>query len=267
MKISVAVRASSFFRVLGPYILIGILLVGWESTTRAELIDPFLLPIFSDVVWRIVKDLFSGELLVGISFTLARTLVSFVIAAIVGITLGIGISRIGFLKWFLDPIIFIGLPMPKIALLPVFMIWFGLFDSSKIAMTAFSASFQIIVTVWMGADNVQKELIWSARSLGARPHFIPWEVIIPAALPRILTALQIALPICLIVELVAEFVMGGAGLGATMLQASRNADSLGVFAGIFEIGLLGFVLIKTLEFIRRRLLVWHQEETRTEATV
>lgn len=264
MSRTVAARADDLFQIIGPYFLIGLLLITWEMTARAKLIDPFLLPVFTDVLWRIITDLISGELARGVFFTMARTLISFAIASVVGIAIGVGISRIRFLKWFMDPIVFIGLPMPKIALLPVFMIWFGLFDSSKIAMTAFSASFQIIVTVWMGADSVQKELIWSARSLGAKPHLIPLEIIIPATLPRILTALQIALPICLIVELVTEFVMGGTGLGAIMLQASRNADSLGVFAGIFEIGLLGILLIRTLEIVRRRLLVWHQEESKPE---
>ena len=84
-------------------------------------------------------------------------------------------------------------------------------------------------------------------------------MILPAALPEILTALQVALPICLIVTIVSEMTMGGDGLGASMLNAARFADSVGVFSGIVEVAVTGIVLIKLLELVRRRLLKWHQE--------
>jgi taurine transport system permease protein len=78
-------------------------------------------------------------------------------------------------------------------------------------------------------------------------------------LPQILTGLQVAVPIALIVALVTEMIMGGGGLGDTMLQSARYVDSPGVFAGIVEIGIVGYCCISAMELIRRRLLVWHQE--------
>jgi ABC-type nitrate/sulfonate/bicarbonate transport system permease component len=86
-----------------------------------------------------------------------------------------------------------------------------------------------------------------------------WQVMLPAALPQILTGLQVALPLALIVAVVAEMAMGGYGLGGAMMTASRFADSRGVFAGIVEIGVVGFGLVKAMALLRRRLLVWHQE--------
>jgi len=176
------------------------------------------------------------------------------------------ISRNAAIRWFFDPLISIGLPMPKIALLPVFMLWFGLFDLSKILMVAFSATFQIVIATWAATKSIEKELIWSAQSLGANRREILREVILPAAMPQIMTGLQIAMPICLIVVLITEMIMGGQGLGDSMLRSARYVDSPGVFAGIVEIGIVGFCVIKAMEFIRRRLLVWHQE-TREETTV
>ena len=81
-----------------------------------------------------------------------------------------------------------------------------------------------------------------------------WQIVLPAALPQILTGLQVALPISLIVAIVAEMAMGGYGLGGAMMSASRFADSRGVFAGIVEIAIVGYVLIKAMALIRRRLL-------------
>jgi len=247
------------FDRVGPFLTLGALLIAWELASRLEWVMAFLLPPLSGVVMRIFQDLFTGRLVFDIGMTLYRAISAFSIAAISGITLGILISRVRPIRWFFDPLLSIGLPMPKVALLPIFMLWFGLFDASKILMAAFSASFQIVVTTWAATRGVERELVWSARSLGASEQQILREVVFRAAMPQILTGLQIAMPICLIVVLVTEMVMGGQGLGDAMLRSARYVDSPGVFAGIVEIGLLGFCVMKTMEVVRRRLLAWHQE--------
>jgi len=85
------------------------------------------------------------------------------------------------------------------------------------------------------------------------------EVVFPAALPQIMTGLQVSLPIALIVCIVAEMKMGGVGLGGAMITASRFADSPGVFACIVEIAIAGYLLVRVMALIRRRLLAWHPE--------
>jgi ABC-type nitrate/sulfonate/bicarbonate transport system permease component len=262
----IGVAGRRIFNTYGPYMTIFVLLAGWELAARLELVIAFLLPPLSVVVARIATDFASGQLPMDIAITLYRTIVAFLLAAVGGVTLGILISRNASVRWFFDPLVSIGLPMPKIALLPVFMLWFGLFDLSKILMVAFSASFQIVIATWAAAQSIEKELIWSAQSLGASRREILREVILPAAMPQILTGLQIAMPICLIVVLITEMLMGGQGLGDSMLRSARYVDSPGVFAGIVEIGIVGFCVIRAMEYIRRRLLVWHQE-TREETTV
>lgn len=82
---------------------------------------------------------------------------------------------------------------------------------------------------------------------------------LPAALPQIMTGLQVSLPLCLLVAVVAEMLMGGYGLGGAMIEASRFANSVGVFAGIVEIAVVGYIMVKALAYVRRRLLIWHQE--------
>jgi ABC-type nitrate/sulfonate/bicarbonate transport system permease component len=95
--------------------------------------------------------------------------------------------------------------------------------------------------------------------MGASEREVTWQIVLPAALPQILTGLQVALPIALIVAIVTEMAMGGYGMGGAMMQASRFANSPGVFAGIVEIAVVGYVLVKGLGLVRRRLLMWHQE--------
>jgi taurine transport system permease protein len=168
-------------------------------------------------------------------------------------------SRNVLARWFFDPIISVGFPMPKIAFLPIIILWLGLYDVSKISIVVFDAIFPVVTATLAGLAAVDRELIWSARNMGASEREVMWQVALPAALPQILTGLQVALPIALIVAIIGEMVMGGYGLGGAMMSASRFADSRGVFAGIVEIAVVGYGLIKAMAFLRRRLLIWHQE--------
>jgi ABC-type nitrate/sulfonate/bicarbonate transport system permease component len=235
------------------------LAVAWELAARLHITTDFLLPSCSTVLRRLGADTVSGELPTALGFTLYRALVGFVLAGLLGVTLGILIARIRVARWFFDPLVSVGLPMPKIAFLPVFILWFGVFDWSKILLVAFSAVFPVIVEAAAATENVDKILIWSARGLGVGERRLLWEIALPAAFPQIMTGLQVALPISLIVAVLAEMQMGGEGLGGTMMKSFRFADSPGVFSGIVAIAVAGSVLVKAMEVLRRRLLIWHTE--------
>ncbi len=234
----------------------------WEFGARYGAINPFLLPPLSAVLGRLWDDLISGAVLVDLGLTLYRALLGFAIGAVIGVPVGILMSRSALVRWFFDPLISIGFPMPKIAFLPIFILWFDIYDTSKIIMVAFSCFFPIVSATWAGTSSLDKWPIWSARSLGASERELLWEVYLPMAMPQILTGLQVALPVGMITTIVTEMLMGGRGIGGTMITAGRFADLLGVFAGIIEIIILGFVVVKSLELIRRRLLVWHPESRR-----
>jgi ABC-type nitrate/sulfonate/bicarbonate transport system permease component len=254
-----ALRLQALFRGAMRVFSIVVLLVAWELFARSGKVTPFMLPPFSDVVMRIYSDAIGGDLWINMEQTLYRALTGFFIAAAVGILLGAAMSRNALARWFFDPIISVGFPMPKIAFLPIIMLWLGLFDVSKISMIVFDAIFPVVTATIAGIQGVEKELIWSARNMGASDRELMWQIVLPAALPQILTGLQVALPIALIVAVVVEMAMGGYGLGGAMMTASRFADSRGVFAGIVEIAILGYAIIKIMAFMRRRLLIWHQE--------
>ncbi len=168
-------------------------------------------------------------------------------------------SRNAIADWFFDPIVSVGFPMPKIAFLPVVILWLGVYDVSKITIIVIDAIFPVIAATVIAIAGVEKELIWSARNMGASNRELLHQIILPAAFPQIMTGLQVALPLSLIVAVVAEMLMGGYGLGGAMMTASRFANSPGVFAGIVEIAIVGYCLVKAMSLIRRRLLIWHPE--------
>jgi ABC-type nitrate/sulfonate/bicarbonate transport system permease component len=235
------------------------LAAAWEIAARSGAFTPYMLPALSAVLERIWSDLIAGDLLINTGVTLYRALAGFLIGAVAGIALGMGICRNRLANWFFDPIISVGFPMPKIAFLPVVMLWLGVYDMSKITMISVEAIFPVVTATIVGIRGVERELLWSARNMGAGERELLWQIALPAALPQIITGLQVALPIALIVAIVTEMFMGGYGLGGAMNTAARFADSRGVFAGIVEIAVIGYALVKGMGLIRRRLLLWHQE--------
>ena len=236
-----------------------VLIVAWEGLARSGQFTPFVLPSLSSVIERIWADAMSGDLAINTGLTVYRAMVGFLISMVGGILIGVAMSRSVIANWFFDPIISVGFPMPKIAFLPIIILWLGFYDVPKIAMVVFDAIFPVVTATLAGFLGVERELIWSARNMGANNRELLSQIVLPAALPQIMTGLQVALPLTLIVAVVAEMLMGGYGLGGAMMTASRFANSTGVFAGIVEIAVIGYVLVKTMSLIRRRLLIWHQE--------
>jgi ABC-type nitrate/sulfonate/bicarbonate transport system permease component len=238
---------------------IAVLLAAWEFLARSGTFTPYQLPALSAVLERIWSDAWSGDLAINTALTLYRALVSFAICTVGGVAIGMAMSRNVVANWFFDPIISVGFPMPKIAFLPVVILWLGVYDVSKITIVVIDAIFPVIAATIIAIQGVERELIWSARNMGANNRELLTQIVLPAALPQILTGLQVALPLTLIVAVVAEMLMGGYGLGGAMMTASRFANSTGVFAGIVEIAVIGYCLVKAMWLLRRRLLIWHQE--------
>lgn len=244
-----AVRAAS----------VGAVLATWQVVASAGVVSEFLLPRPATIAVRLFQDLTDGSFLAAAAATLLRTAAGFAIAVVAGVTIGLLIARVAVARWFFDPLVSVGLPTPKIAFLPIFVLWFGIFDTSKVLMAAFNAVFPIIVATAAGTQAVDKFILWSAAGMGAGRGQLLWGIALPAALPTILTGLQVALPISLIVIIVSEMATGADGLGGSMILAMRLADSPGVFSGIVGTALVGLLLLKSIELVRRRLLVWHEE--------
>jgi ABC-type nitrate/sulfonate/bicarbonate transport system permease component len=248
-------RRLAIFRALS----IGGFFLLWEFVSRIGVFTPFLLPAPSTILAYLWDDALAGVLLVNIRLTLGRMFTGYVLAALIGIPLGICIARIALVRWFFDPLVSIALPMPLVAFLPIFILWLGASNASKVALIASSCVFPILVQAWAGTQNLDKFLSWSALSLGAGKRALLWEIALPAAMPQIFTGLQIAFPIAFISATVAEMLMGGGGIGGQIVDGMRMSDSPELFAGIVTVGLVGAVLAKVMELIRRRLLVWHAE--------
>lgn len=236
-----------------------VLLLIWEIVARMQIVSPYMLPSFSDVLARFWAELGDGTFVENLIETMRRALLGFGIAVVAGVGVGFIIARNATANWLLTPLISLGFPLPKITFMPVFILWLGVYDSSKVLMIVCDAIFPVITSTVAGIHGMDRYLIWSARNLGAREHHLWYTTILPAAAPQILSGIEVALPISLIIAVITEMMLGGAGLGGSMMGAWRFADSVGVFAGLFELSIVGLLLIQVMSAVRRRILRWHPE--------
>jgi len=237
------------------YSLVAILVL-WEVVGQLGLVHHYFLPPLSEVIDRFVVLTVSGQMLNAAVLTLQRAFIGLAIAAVFGVIVGILCARNAFVEWFFDPLIKIGYPVPIISLIPVFMLWFGIGDISKIIMVAVGTFWPVAVNARNSTRQVDKNLVWSARMMGTSDRRLLWRVILPAASPGILTGIQIAMPLSLIITFVFEMVAGGGGLGALEIAGVRSFRSEQVYAAIIAIMLIGIALDRLLRYARERLLAW-----------
>ncbi len=161
------------------------------TLARSGTLTPYQLPALTTVLGRIWIDAVSGDLWVNTALTLYRALVGFAICAVLGVLIGVAMSRNVVANWFFDPIVSVGFPMPKIAFLPVVILWLGVYDVAKISIIVIDAIFPVIAATVIAIQGVPHELIWSARNMGANDRDVLRQVILPAASPQIITGLQV----------------------------------------------------------------------------
>ena len=158
-------------------------LLAWEAASRLALVNPYFLPAPSILIQRAHLVLLDGSLLQHMAATLWCALAALALCVVVSVPLGVAMARNRAVHWFFDPLISLGLPVPKVALWPIFVLWFGFHDQSKILLTAFACAFPVISATHLGTHSVDKFVVWSALNLGTGPHRLLWKVVFRAAVP------------------------------------------------------------------------------------
>ena len=238
---------------------IPLLLVVWQLVVGTGLVQSKLLPGPVEVWSVLVVEIGNGQLPYHAAVTVSRALVGFVLAALVGVPFAAAMARSELWRNLFEPIFFLGYPVPKIALFPVFTYIFGIGAPSKVAFTFLECLYPIVVTAFFGFRGVQTRLIWTAANFGASPSVILRRVVLPAALPSIFAGLRIALPIALIIVVVTEMIGDSRGLGHYITIWSTRFSFSHVYAAIFIIGICGFLLDQGLVLVRRRVVYWQRE--------
>lgn len=246
-------------RTLLPYYSVLLILLLWEIVGRSGVIHPVLLPPFSKVAVRFFELLLFEKLLYHTGQSMFRMWIGLGLATVVGVPLGIAMARFAPIRSLFELPLSLGFPIPKIAIYPVLIIFFGVLHASKIMLIFIESIFPIIMATLHGALLVERRLIWSAESMGTAERKILWNVIFPLTLPHIFTGFRIGLIVSLIVVFLSEMIAGAEGLGHMMMASSRVFRSVDMFAAIAMISMLGLLFDRILLSVRRKLLKWHPE--------
>ncbi|HBS50782.1 MAG TPA: ABC transporter permease [Rhodobacteraceae bacterium] len=233
-----------------------VLLLVIEWGTRAGWISNLTLPRPSDVGATLVELWQSGMLVSHMTPSLTRLVVGSLMGVSAGIALGLAIGLFSYARAGLVPLVSALFPIPKIALLPLFVIWFGIDEGSKYALIALGTFTPTVVATFGAVDNVDRGLIRMGQSFGLRWTSIVGKIVLPGALPGILSGLRVSLAIGIILLVAAEMLGAEHGIGAYILQAGSLYDLERLFAGVVILSALGVLVSWGIGLIEKRLLRW-----------
>lgn len=220
----------------------------WYVFANSGLVSSDILPDPRRVAAALYEDAINLILLNHALVSAGRALAGFALAIPVGVLLGALIARVRLVDMLLEPITFMTYPVPKIAFFPILTLAFGVGSPSKIAFAFLESFYPIVAASIFAFRGIRTRLIWAAQSMGATKMQILLRVMIPVALPGIVTGLRIALPVSVLVVIVAEMIGDGRGLGFYIADASLSFQTAKVYAGIIVVGILGFTFDRILVF-------------------
>src|SRR2546428_640629 len=236
--------------------LVGLWQLLWVWGLPAYVLGP------GDIVKHFFAALASEELYQHIGASLLRSLPGFAIGALLGVALGLlaGVTRA--FEQMLSPVIFLSYPVPKIVMLPVFMLWFGIGDLSKILIIALACFYPCFINAYYGARATPRLLVWSARNMGASEAHIWLRVVLPAALPLVFAGLRVALALSFIVMFATEMINARSGLGHLIRVAESGLRFDLMYVSLVTIAILGYAGDRLLRLARRRVVACREHAAR-----
>ena len=238
-----------------PLLILALL---WEALVRTGLVSQLVLPPFSAVMAAFEPLATDGDTYAHLLSSLMRAASGLGLAILIGTTAGVLMAWYPTVRALVNPIVQMFYPMPKSALIPVMILWFGLGDMSKIVLIFLGCLLPIVVSSFNGARGVDDVLIWSARSLGASRNKVLWQIVIPAAMPEILTGIRTALAISFVLLVSSELVIAKDGIGYLISGFGDGGAYDAMFACIIVVVAIGFFADRAFQFLMRRLLIWRE---------
>ena len=235
-------------------------IAAWEAIVRVFQIPIFILPAPTQVGMALYRGLASGVYLDHLKYTLLETLLGFIVGAALGFFLGTAVAMNRYVEFFFYPYIVMFQSLPKVALAPLIVVWFGLGLTSKVINAALVAFFPLLVNTMVGLKSADEDRVSLMRSLAASNQQIFWMLRLPNALPFVMAGLDVAMIFALIGAIVAEFVGAQRGLGMLIQSMNFNMDVAGQFSILIILSLVGLVLNRIIMLIRRRIMFWDPSE-------
>ncbi len=234
-------------------------LAAWEAAVRLVRIPDYILPLPGEVLAALGRGFvapFAQGYLIHIAYTVGEALAGFAIGGVCGIAIGTLVSQFEIIERGVMPYIVAFQALPKVAIAPLFVVWFGFGITSKIVIVSLLTFFPLLVNSISGFHTVDRQMLDLMRSLVATPSEVFLKVKLPHALPFIFAGLEVAIVYSLIGAIVGEFVGAKEGLGVLILQMNSTMDVAGIFSVLVVLSLVGALMYMVLAQIRRRVIFW-----------
>jgi NitT/TauT family transport system permease protein len=241
-----------------------IFLALWELTSRMGwLVNPKFLPSFSTVVKTLWSIGVSGELLMHLGVSLRRALMGFLVGCAVAVPLGLAIGWFRRFGDFINPLLQVFRNIPVLALLPVFVMFFGISETSKIMVVFWGVIWGVLLNSISGVQSVDSQLIRASRSMGTGSLRLFATVILPASLPHIFAGMKLGATISILILIAAEMIGASRGLGFALFNYQAHMQYPKMYAYIVVMAILGLILNYSLERVEKRSFRWRDESGST----
>jgi NitT/TauT family transport system permease protein len=248
-------KPTGIWRVAPLLACLGLLVV-WQAAALALRNDSF--PTALDAIRAIPSILGDKESLINIMASLRRMVIGFALAVAISVPLGLMMGRSRAVAAFFNPLLMVIYPVPKAALMPIIMLWLGVGDVSKTLVIFLGVSLPVIYHSFEGARAVEQKMIWSGAAMGLSAVQRMFRIILPAALPEILTGCRTGLVLALITMVTSEMIARQSGAGNILFNALDMGQYDTVFAMIIIVGAMGICFDTAFERIRARLVRWSE---------
>lgn len=264
-------KRSTFDTTLGRAVLqllaVAVFFALWELGVHAGYISAFLMGSPSGIFATFYKLILSGELLSDSWYTLFEAILGFIIGTIFGSLFGLALWYSVFVAKLVEPFIVAINSVPKIALAPIVVLWFGTGLISKVALAVSLTALVALIAAYQAAKDADVDLQSLMISMGADKHQVFWKAVVPSTLPSIIATFRINIGFGLVGAVVGEFISSQRGLGHMIFLASSLYDLNSVWVGLFTLMILGFVLYYVIDIIERTSLPWKQATTSHQVQV
>lgn len=237
-----------------------VLFLIWEVCARSGLLDQRFFPAPSTIFHHLFFVSPEEGIVTDVIYSVYRIFVGYIIGCTLGVLLGVGMGLSHALRMTFYPLIIVTYPIPKIAILPLIMLIFGIGDLSKIVVVAIGSFFLVLMNTLHGVDSLAQIYHDVAAVYKiTRRNFI-FKIVIPGSLPSIFTGLKLAIGYSLVIVVAAEFSGADKGIGYLIWQSWETFSIKSMYAGIFVIGVLGFIFSYTLDLLERRMVPWKDKK-------
>lgn len=232
------------------------LILAWQAAISFGLVSPVFLPSPVEVAAALRDLTVSGELWRHLSISLVRIGSGWALGTLAGLGVGTAMALFSLARSVGLPMVSALYPIPKIALLPLLILWLGIGEVSKTATIALGVFFPTVIAVYSGIDNVPRNLIRMAQSFDVPFRDIVWKIALPGALPSIMSGFRISVSTALLLVVAAEMIGAESGIGAFVLQAGNLMQTDQLMAGVTVLSILGLLVGAALSWAERALLAW-----------